>query len=292
MKIISKSQILALTLSLGIFLTLGSASAFTPPTVGKPTSANWQNSAEPVDESAVGQLKPGGLSVDTFFANGEALFMQVLDLKGLVNGGTETDTNSTVAFGDGANQTNLDLTGKLRSNISFTSESLAHSGSGLEPICADTQGRLYLCAEGPTSVQCGNNVMDPGEQCDDGNIANGDGCSSICQNESMGIVNIYKEGLSPNDTDLFVNLDGPSTYNEQLEGVYFQTLKTIQVIPGTYNLSASCEATTGFFGNQRAANSPELKFLIPETLISVSAGQTYDITGHCDCVRDTGNNCL
>jgi cysteine-rich repeat protein len=28
---------------------------------------------------------------------------------------------------------------------------------------------------------CGNGVLDPGEQCDDGNKAAGDGCSSICQ---------------------------------------------------------------------------------------------------------------
>jgi|ERR1051326_364590 cysteine-rich repeat protein len=27
---------------------------------------------------------------------------------------------------------------------------------------------------------CGNGIVEPGEQCDDGNIADGDGCSSIC----------------------------------------------------------------------------------------------------------------
>jgi cysteine-rich repeat protein len=30
---------------------------------------------------------------------------------------------------------------------------------------------------------CGNGTEDAGEQCDDGNTANGDGCSSTCQNE-------------------------------------------------------------------------------------------------------------
>ena len=29
--------------------------------------------------------------------------------------------------------------------------------------------------------KCGNGVMDPGEQCDDGNKTPGDGCSAICQ---------------------------------------------------------------------------------------------------------------
>jgi cysteine-rich repeat protein len=32
--------------------------------------------------------------------------------------------------------------------------------------------------------KCGNNTIDPGEQCDDGNAINGDGCSSLCQTET------------------------------------------------------------------------------------------------------------
>jgi cysteine-rich repeat protein len=35
-------------------------------------------------------------------------------------------------------------------------------------------------------VPCGNGITDAGEQCDDGNIANGDCCSSICQYEANG----------------------------------------------------------------------------------------------------------
>ncbi len=32
---------------------------------------------------------------------------------------------------------------------------------------------------------CGNNVLEIGEQCDDGNLINGDGCSSLCKSESL-----------------------------------------------------------------------------------------------------------
>ncbi|USN54796.1 MAG: DUF4215 domain-containing protein [Candidatus Peribacteria bacterium] len=32
---------------------------------------------------------------------------------------------------------------------------------------------------------CGDNVTDTGEECDDGNTSNGDGCSSICEVESL-----------------------------------------------------------------------------------------------------------
>ena len=35
----------------------------------------------------------------------------------------------------------------------------------------------------PTPV-CGNGMQEPGEQCDDGNLSNGDGCSSACMNEA------------------------------------------------------------------------------------------------------------
>jgi cysteine-rich repeat protein len=37
----------------------------------------------------------------------------------------------------------------------------------------------------PSSITCGNNRLDSGEQCDDGNYRNGDGCSSSCQIERI-----------------------------------------------------------------------------------------------------------
>lgn len=36
-----------------------------------------------------------------------------------------------------------------------------------------------LCA------QCGDRVLDSGEQCDDGNTLAGDGCSNICMTENL-----------------------------------------------------------------------------------------------------------
>jgi cysteine-rich repeat protein len=32
-------------------------------------------------------------------------------------------------------------------------------------------------------IICGNDRRDMGEECDDGNLMNGDGCSSLCENE-------------------------------------------------------------------------------------------------------------
>ncbi len=52
-----------------------------------------------------------------------------------------------------------------------------------EPKCRDGNGMTRAC-----DVSCGNgNLEPPGEECDDGNMANGDGCSSICKVE-MGFM--------------------------------------------------------------------------------------------------------
>ncbi len=45
----------------------------------------------------------------------------------------------------------------------------------------------FGCANGqciPYNPECGNNILDAGEQCDDGNLVNGDGCSSTCHTET------------------------------------------------------------------------------------------------------------
>jgi MYXO-CTERM domain-containing protein len=42
-----------------------------------------------------------------------------------------------------------------------------------------------LCIVGVEGPACGNGVIDAGETCDDGNLADGDGCSSACQTETM-----------------------------------------------------------------------------------------------------------
>lgn len=42
-----------------------------------------------------------------------------------------------------------------------------------------------VCARKPRSPLCGNGKKDDGEQCDDGNLVSGDGCSSYCLNEKV-----------------------------------------------------------------------------------------------------------
>jgi cysteine-rich repeat protein len=48
-----------------------------------------------------------------------------------------------------------------------------------EPNCRDNNGLNRAC-----DAICGDGNLDPGEDCDDGNLASGDGCSSTCTKEA------------------------------------------------------------------------------------------------------------
>lgn len=51
-----------------------------------------------------------------------------------------------------------------------------------EEICVDPQAAKPLCARDT----CGNGLVDPAEECDDGNNTGGDGCSPNCMKERCG----------------------------------------------------------------------------------------------------------
>jgi cysteine-rich repeat protein len=97
------------------------------------------------------------------------------------------------------------------------------------PITIPADGD-HCCPPGANSTNdsdcapaCGNNVVEPGEGCDDGNTSNGDGCSSTCQIEltayrvtSMTLVDphIFPASLGCADLTSFVN----TTLNNNLTG--------------------------------------------------------------------------
>jgi len=66
-------------------------------------------------------------------------------------------------------------------------------------------------------IRCGNGIMDPGELCDDGNITDGDGCSSGCMPEGYTVAicsdGVVGEGEDCDDGNL-VSGDGCSAFCE------------------------------------------------------------------------------
>src|SRR6185503_4853014 len=51
----------------------------------------------------------------------------------------------------------------------------------------------------PGGIACGNGIVDPGEQCDDGNTGGGDCCSASCQFETAGSACAADSNLCTND---------------------------------------------------------------------------------------------
>ena len=76
----------------------------------------------------------------------------------------------------------------LQSTVNF------HGGSSMYSAGAPADARANLISVkswtitdgGVAPVACGNGVLESGEQCDDNNVLNGDGCSSVCLVEGGG----------------------------------------------------------------------------------------------------------
>lgn len=58
-------------------------------------------------------------------------------------------------------------------------------------VCVDNRKCLYILD--PVNQLCGNGILEQilGEDCDDGNKLNGDGCSNLCKVESGWDCRIY-----------------------------------------------------------------------------------------------------
>ena len=59
------------------------------------------------------------------------------------------------------------------------------TGSGSKAFADGSEGIPYIVARGVKVERCGNYELDVGEECDDGNLNDGDGCSSTCRKEAL-----------------------------------------------------------------------------------------------------------
>jgi cysteine-rich repeat protein len=84
---------------------------------------------------------------------------------------------------------------------SASSQCCGTSGDPLTDARCDVVDTTSFYPSGfwPGGMPCGNGIVDPGEQCDDGNTVDGDCCSSTCQFEAAGAPCAADTNLCTND---------------------------------------------------------------------------------------------
>lgn len=84
--------------------------------------------------------------------------------------------------------------GKILQDIFGNDYSLDKDGNAV-PVDGVVDIGAYEYQSGVVSGECGNGVLETGEQCDDGNNADGDGCTSNCLVEGIGDGTICGNGI-------------------------------------------------------------------------------------------------
>lgn len=108
------------------------------------------------------------------------------------------------------NDATPDLTFKVRYTGPFGLYGPFEFDSEEFAICdiAGATSHIDICkpvVEDPNSV-CGDGILDTTEECDDGNMVSGDGCSAICETEGIA--------CDDDDQDGICNLDDPDNDND------------------------------------------------------------------------------
>ncbi|TFG35950.1 MAG: VWA domain-containing protein, partial [Parcubacteria group bacterium] len=119
---------------------------------------------------------------------------------------------------------------------------------------------------------CGNETLETGEQCDDGNTVNGDGCSATCQIEPTDVLihgTVFKDlnGNGAKDTgdsgiqNVLVTLDGTATSTTNASGSYSFLVSTegLHTVvetdnPGYYSTTPNTISTSTAFGGSYEIN--------------------------------------
>jgi len=131
-----------------------------------------------------------------------------------------------------------------------------HTGSGPSDISAGTPSPLTaLCVPGtPTCNICQNGLVDPAEQCDDGNDVDGDGCSVACLAESFQPFAGVADGGSVEFIVNGVHIEVATYAGESAADLATACADAVNAHPGLSASGVSAQVTTSgvsFFTNAK-----------------------------------------
>ena len=134
-----------------------------------------------------------------------------------------------------------------------------------------SQGPLGRTPFGVTTVlNCGNGEQEPGEQCDDGNRLDGDGCSATCHVETTGCGNGTVD--AGEDCDLGEGVNGTAGVCCTASCTFVLTGTQCRAAAGQCDAAESCTGTS--------TSCPTDSFQPPTTVCRVAVGQC-DATESC-----------
>jgi cysteine-rich repeat protein len=110
-----------------------------------------------------------------------------------------------------------------------------------------------------SNAVCGNGTVESGEACDDGNTSNGDGCSSVCQTEGgagtcQSPINISAGTTSDSTAGEANNLTGSCTGGQASELVY----RFVPSSSGTLTITLQSATDQGFYVRTSCQNGTDL----------------------------------
>ncbi|WP_163931030.1 PKD domain-containing protein [Paraferrimonas sp. SM1919] len=124
---------------------------------------------------------------------------------------------------------------------------------------------------------CGNGLLQGNEQCDDGNIAGGDGCSAICTLETLNSAPVADAGLDSSVNEgITVILDGSASSDPDGDQLSYQWLQTA----GTnVTISNDTSAQASFVAPEVALGGETLSFsLTVSDSEPLSASDTVNVS--------------
>lgn len=181
------------TLFLTVFLMLVVGAVGISASYKEPIAPWPVNTTEPIDTGMVNQAKVGPLSVETFFARGNADFKKDLSIEGVAQGGQPGQTGATTV----QIASNVLATGELHANAHLSAQNITHNEPQPKPVCGDVNGIVVFCKD-----VC-NNINGEQSEPPTGYTANTDGsCTALpdlCSNVP-GIQQTLNADLSIDDS--------------------------------------------------------------------------------------------